>query len=137
LRKQGFTLVEAIIALSLTALILTVIFGALGAGLKSWRLVVKKNSLAQIETNLAERLTLDIRSASSVLSGSTSQEVALKVGPETVSYRLVDRKVRRRSGSWSAYLTSEDEIGRLDFGYPGPGLVTVSLPGARFTVGVR
>ena len=137
MRKPGFTLAEAIIALSLTALVLTVIFGALGAGLRSWRLVVKKNALAQIETNLIERMTIDIRSASSVLSQSTSREVFLQVGNENISYCLVDSKVRRRAGSWSAYLTSEEEITRLDFSYPGPGLVKIALNKDEFTVGVR
>ncbi|MFA4844557.1 MAG: prepilin-type N-terminal cleavage/methylation domain-containing protein [Candidatus Margulisiibacteriota bacterium] len=135
--KRGFTLVEAIIALSLTALIFTVIFGALGTGVRSWRLVVRKNALAQIETNLAERVTIDIRSASAVLCGSTSQEVFLQVGSENVNYRLVDGKVRRRAGSWSAYLTSEGEIGRLTFSYPEPGLIRIALNKAEFTVGVR
>jgi hypothetical protein len=130
-------LVEAIIALSLTALALTVILGALGQGLKSWRLVVKQNDLAQIETNLTERLTVDVRSASSILSGSTSQEIFLKVGNETVSYCLINDKVRRRVGSWSAYLTSEQELERLSFSYPGPDLVRIVLAGADFTVGVR
>lgn len=135
--RRGFTLVEAIIALSLTVVIFAVIFGALGAGIRSWRLVVQKNALAQIETNLAERLTGDIRSASTVLSGATTQEVLLKVGSENVSYRLVDGKVRRRAGSWSVYLTSEGEIERLNFNYPEPGLVQVAVNKAEFTVGVR
>ena len=135
--KKGFTLVEAIIALSLTALILTIIFGALGAGVRSWRLVVRKNTLAQIETNVAERLTEDIRSASAILSGTTSKEVFLKVGSDTVSYCLVGGKVRRRAGSWSAYLTSEGEIDRLSFNCPGPGLVQIGLNKSEFTAGIR
>lgn len=135
--RKGFTLIETVIALSLTVVILGVIFGALGAGIRSWRAIVKQNAEAQIETNLAEKLTEDIRSAATVLSGATTLEVFLKVGSDTVSYCLINGKVRRRAGGWSAYLTSEGEISRLDFNYPEPGLVRIALNKAEFMVGVR
>ncbi|MDD5593144.1 MAG: type II secretion system protein [Candidatus Margulisbacteria bacterium] len=123
---RGFTLVELVIALTLMAALAGSVFYSFGTGLRAWRKIAGSAQKLQIENITAERLGREIRSGS-ILSGSTSQEIFIKVGPDVVSYRLVENKIRRKKNGGSAYLTSDGEIARLSFDYPAAGLAEVSI----------
>jgi len=137
MKKQGFTLVELMIALSLSAVLLAGIFFSFGQGIRNWRIIVKSASNLQIENLIAERITSDIRAASEISAGSSSEEVVLKNEIETIGYKLVDRKVRRKKGTSISYLTSEDEVRKLFFAYPAAGVVEVKLDDFAWKAAVR
>lgn len=130
--KRGFTLIELIVALTLTTLLLSGLFSALGSGVRSWKRISRQAAARQARLIVAERICADLREAA-LLSGSTSAEVVFRLGPDQVSYKLVDGKVKRNS----AYLTTEKEVEQLSFYYPGPRLVGVRLDGLSFEVFTR
>ena len=135
--RRGFTLVEMIVALALSMVLCGGAFYALGQGLRTWKRTVQKAERLQIENIVAERIARDIRAANEILSPSGSEEVVLKIEAETVSYRLINRKVRRKKGAAAAYLTSEDEIKRLSFAYPENGAVETALDRFIFRAAAR
>lgn len=137
MKSRGFTLVELVIALSLSAVLLAGIFFSFGQGIRNWRIIARSASNMQIKNLVAERITSDIRAAREVSAGSSSEEVVLKNETETIGYKLVDRKVRRRKGASGAYLTSEDEVRKLFFAYPAAGVVEVKLDDFAWKAAVR
>lgn len=131
MRRGGFTLVELIVALTLMSALVSGLFYSFGQALRSWRRINDDAAHLQIQSLVNERLCRDIRSGA-ILASSNSAEVFLKIGAETVSYRLITSKVRRKSGSVSAYLTMDSEIKKLSFAYPSPGAVSVCLDGLTY-----
>lgn len=121
--RQGFTLVELIVSMTLMVILAGGMLFSFGQGLRSWKKVARCSERLQIENIIAERITSDIRCATEILTGSGSQEIFLKIDSDLVSYKLVEHKVKRMS----AYLTCEDEIKKLSFSYPSPGKVQVML----------
>lgn len=121
--RRGFTLVELVVSMTLMVILAGGMLFAFGQGMRNWRKVARHSERLQIENIIAERITNDIRCAAEILAGSGSQEIVLKIDSDPVSYKLVERKVRRKS----AYLTCEDEIKKLSFSYPSPGMIEVML----------
>jgi len=117
-RKNGFTLVELIISLTLFTVLVGGVFYAFGSELRLWRKIADKCQREQVANLVAERICHDIRAASAILTSSGSEEIDLRVGSENISYRLVDYKIRRKKGSSIAYLTNEREVDKLAFSYP-------------------
>jgi hypothetical protein len=115
------------VSLSLIFVLVSGIFYALGQSLRNWRKTAGKAERFQIENLVAERIVLDLRCASEVLTTSSTEELSLRVNSEVISYKLVDQKVRRKKGASSAYLTSENEVNKLAFSYPLQSMVEVCL----------
>ena len=134
--KRGFTLVELIVVLSLMTALTGGLLYAFGNSLRSWRKISRRAATLQIENITAERLCRDIR-GSAIMTGSTSEEIVLKLGPDTVSYKLENGKLRKQKGSSASYLTSENEISRLEFSYPSANLAGVTLDEMFFLAGGR
>ena len=134
--KKGFTLVELVIALTLLTALFSGLFYSFGQGLRTWGKVVQQAERRQIESIVAERICRDIR-LGMILSGSTSAEIFLKVGSETFSYRLIENKIRRKTGVSSVYFTSDGEIKKLEFSYPAPKLVRVEIGDSNFLAAGR
>lgn len=137
MRRSGFTLVELIISLSLMAVLMGGMFFAFGQGWRAWKKVVQNCERHQVEGLVAERIAREARAASEVLAGSGSAEVMLRVGPEIISYKLVEGKVRRKKGASSAYLTCEGEIQSLSFSYPSVDMIRIVLNRQSFCVSAR
>ena len=134
--KKGFTLVELIIALTLLTALTGALFGAFAQDLRSWRKITDRAAQLQTQNIVAERLCREIRSAA-LLPGSSSAELLLRVGSETVSYSLYADKIRRKKGGSTAYWTSEREIKRLEFSYFPDGRIGVLLDDIAFTAAAR
>ena len=134
--QRGFTLVELIIAMSLMTALAGGALYAFGGGLRNWRKISSRAATLQIENITAERLCRDIR-GSAIMTSSTSEEISLKIGADVISYKLESGKVRKKKGSSSAYLTSENEIKKLAFSYPSANLACVTLDELSFIVGGR
>ncbi len=135
--RKGFTLVELIVSLSLMMILAGGMFFALGQGLRGWRKIAGRAEELQIKNLAAERITGDIRFADQILAGSGSQEIILKINSDQISYKLVERKVRRKKGTVTAYLTCEDEVKNLSFSYPAADKVQIILDELAWKVGLR
>ena len=121
-----------IVTLALLSCLLSGLFLAIGTGLRNWRKIGRQAALQQVRSIVAERICADLRAAT-LLPSAGSDEAVFMNGPDQISYKLVDGKIKRNS----AYLTSEGEIGRLSFAYPGGNLVEVRLDGLSFEVCAR
>lgn len=129
MNKKGFTLVELVISLSLMVMIIGITTFAFGQAIRTWRKVAWKSECLQVANLVMERICRDIRAASEISQASSSKELILKIGSETVSYQLVNFKVQRQKGRSVAYLTNEREVENLFFSYPEKDLVEVGVGG--------
>lgn len=126
-QRRGFTLIELIIALALTATMLAAITFAFGQSLRTWKKVARESEKAQIENIVLERICRDLRAASAIQTNSSSREIDLKVGGETINYAWQDLKIKKKRGSSVTYLTSERDTDPLSFFYPSAGVVGVRI----------
>lgn len=122
---SGLTLIELLLAISLSASLLITASSFFWQATRSWKITAVKYSRQQISRLCLERMERDLRSASQLLPSSTSEEVIFVSGGEVLSYRLFDRKLRRKKGATSSYLTVEDEIEDLSFSYPASQAVLI------------
>jgi len=123
--RTGLTLIELLVAISLAAILLTAVSSFFWRSVKSWEIIAVKYGRQQASRPCLARIERDIRSASQVITSSTTEEVSLISGGEVISYRLIEQKLRRKKGASSAYLSSEGEIGDLVFSYPSAGSVII------------
>lgn len=108
--RQGFTLVEMVIALALTAVLVSGIFYAFGQGMRRWARIVRESELLQIENIVGERIIRDLRA-----------------GLKGVSYDLTNGKVRMKKDGVAAYLTNAGEINHLTIAFPEHDLAKLEL----------
>ncbi|MBN3033038.1 MAG: type II secretion system protein [Candidatus Saganbacteria bacterium] len=134
--RRGFTLIELVIALTLLMFLAGVMFPAFARSFRNWRKLAARSGDLQTRLIVAERLCREIRSAT-LLAASGSDEVFLRLGGETISYKLVGNKVRRKKGASSAYLTTDNEVRRLAFAYLSDGRVAVALDDLAFSAAGR
>lgn len=124
--KRGFTLVEIIISLSIFALLLGSMFYVFGVELNLWQRYITASEDLQICNMVMTKITRDIRAADKILS-SSSDQLSLKVGPDTVQYSFVKGKVKRKKNSRASYLTTEGDIATLTFSCPSEKLVETKI----------
>ena len=137
MRKNGFTLVELIVSLTIFALLLGCMFYAFGVELRFWDKIVMKSEKQQIANIVITRMTQDIRSAAKILAGSNSDKLLLMVGSDTIEYSLTNDKVRRKKNNYSSYLTMEGDIEQLSFSYPTAKLVEINIDDYKTRIGLR
>lgn len=135
--KKGFTLIETLVALSLTAIFLGGAYYALGIELKFWQRLADRINSQQVYEAVAQRLLREIRGADQILPGSSQTELKLQFGSDQLTYSLVNGKVRRQKNSSVAYLTDDGEVGSLLFAYPAAKQVEVSIDGRPLTAALR
>ena len=135
--KKGFTLVELLVSISIMSLIIFISLAFTLNSIKLSRKIIKKAEKNQVIVLVAERIWQDVSSADSILPFSSTKELFVKTASDEVAYSLVGGKVRRRLNGQTAYLTSEKEIGRLNFEYLGSNLVGVSLEGKGFVCAIK
>jgi prepilin-type N-terminal cleavage/methylation domain-containing protein len=135
--KKAFTLIELLLALTMLTILIMSVTPALGTVWRSWRRLAAANDRRQIENIVMTRLVNDLREGSQINSGSTTGEVIFTVKGETISYALVNSKVRRKTGSAAAYLTNENEIKSLSFQYSAGKIVGIKLDDLATTVALR
>jgi prepilin-type N-terminal cleavage/methylation domain-containing protein len=135
--RKGFTLIELLISMALLSTLTGTLFFCFGQGLRSWRKMVIKCENAQVSNIIAERIARDVRSSSAILPQSSSEEVYLRSGADTLSYRLSADKIGRRKNLSTAYLTSDGEVERLSFSYPASNEVIVTVGDYTWNVSIR
>jgi prepilin-type N-terminal cleavage/methylation domain-containing protein len=135
--KKGFTLIELLLALTMLTVLIMSVTPALGTAWRSWRRLAAANDRGQIQNIVMTRLVGDLRGASLIDSGSTTAEVSFILQGATISYALVNNKVRRKAGSATGYLTNENEIKSLSFHYSAGKVVDIKLDDLATTVALR
>jgi len=128
--RQGFTLVEVLIALGLAGILLLAGSYALGTFLRTYRTSINKAEKLQIRQMIATRLIREIRSAEK-LEPSTREKLSLRLSGALVSYSYKDGKVRREAGSSASYLTEPGEVKELYFESPSSRMVWIYLDGQK------
>lgn len=131
MKRRGFTLVEMMIALTLSVVVLTAGTFMLSNYLRTFKKLSAAVEKGQIEQFVLNKLTNDIQFAEKVNSGSNATLLILEVKDDTLRYDYFNRKVRRRTNKSTAYLTEAGEISSLAFNYPRPGLVLINLDDSR------
>jgi len=124
--KRGFTLVEMIIALSLSVMVLSAAFYTLSVNLKTWERIFVNIERLQVSSMVLERIGRDIRSADKITNVLESS-LTIALDGETVIYDFNDAKVRRKKGKTSAYLTDKGDLSGLSFKQTGSGLIRTTL----------
>ena len=115
--KRGFTLIELIIALALSAVIMVVTFPGFFQIVRSWErwsAATQKTELAMI---VMTRIVNDLRQADQVEGSGCPDKIALVIDGVAVSYDWHDGKVRRIKSGSSAYLTDTNQTDKLQFSY--------------------
>ena len=126
-KRKGFTIIELAIALSLSAVVMLAIAYSLSVFLRALDKINADVEINQVSSMILGRISFDVRSSDGIAPFSTSKQLVLKVGPESVVYDQSKSKIRRQKSGYAAYLTAGENIGELSFGYPKEGLVKISL----------
>lgn len=127
MKRQGFTLIEMIVALTLSVLVLSAGTFMLSSYLRTYHKLnaaLEKNQVKQFTLN---KIISDIQFAEGINKSSGPDLLILNLKDDTLRYDYFNQKVRRRASKSTAYLTEPGEISSLSFSYPKPGLVTISL----------
>ncbi|NQU17673.1 MAG: prepilin-type N-terminal cleavage/methylation domain-containing protein [Candidatus Saganbacteria bacterium] len=120
--KQGFTLIEILIATSLSVVIITAGFYLLSSHTKLSSQINKKVAEQQISSNIIDIITKDIQNAQSVSSSSTTTKLILNYPAGIMAYEYKNGKVKRKN----RYLTDAGDVSSLAFKYQGK-LVEIKL----------
>ncbi len=127
MKRNGFTLVELLISLSIFTLLSGAMYYALGVELNLWKRIVGTSEKQQIANFVLTRVVRDARSASKILPASNNQKLLLKIGPDSIEYTLINQKIRRKKNAYSAYLTDKRDIQILSFSYPASKEVKIKI----------
>jgi prepilin-type N-terminal cleavage/methylation domain-containing protein len=127
MKRNGFTLVELLISLSIFTLLSGAMYYALGVELNLWKRIVGASEKQQIANFVLTRIVRDTRSASQILPASNHQKLLLKIGPDSIEYTLINQKIRRKKNAYSAYLTDKRDIQILSFSYPASKEVKIKI----------
>lgn len=125
--RKGYTLIELIIALALTLTLTGTMIFAFGQGLRGWKRTVGLAERAQLECLVLDRLARDVRAAEEIKTASGSEEIQLTIDGENVNYFWQEAKLGRKKGSSVAYLTSEGEIDKPEYGYPARNIAEIKI----------
>ncbi|MBI5699048.1 prepilin-type N-terminal cleavage/methylation domain-containing protein [Candidatus Saganbacteria bacterium] len=131
MKERGFTLVEMIIALTLSVLVLSAGTFMLSNYLRTYKKLSSAVEKNQIEQFVLRKVVSDIQFAENINIGSAPGLLVLNLKDDMLRYDYFDQKVRRRANKSTAYLTEAGEISSLSFSYPRPGLVLINLDNAK------
>ncbi len=130
--RKGFTLIEVIVALSLSAAVLLAGTFVFSSAYRTYKFESKKSEHMQIEQAVLVRIEKDCRSALKI--DLTESRLTIN---STKYYELKDKKVHMQDGSYSSYLTDVDEIKNLKFRQLKPNLMEISIDSSTTEVATR
>ena len=137
MKRRGFTLVEMIISMTISAMLIGGMLFAFGAGFRLWKKIVSAGEKQQIANMVLTRIIRDARSADKISASSGAGVLSLKTGTESIEYSLADNKVRRKKDSYSSYLTDAGEVAELSFSYPSGKQVEIKVENFKAKVSLR
>lgn len=127
MNKKGFTLVELMISLTISAMLIGGVLYAFSAEFALWKRIVAGSEKQQIANMVLTRIISDSRNANEISPSSSSSALSLKVGTESIEYSLANNKVRRKKDGYSSYLTDTGDLGALSFSYPDAKQVEIKV----------
>ncbi len=129
MKRKGLTLVELLISLTILSMLFGGMYYALGVELSLWKRIVSASEKQHIANLVLARVIRDTRSASEILPASNNQQLLLKIGTDSIQYRLLNQKIRRKKNNYSAYLTDKGDLQTLSFSYPTTKEAEIALDG--------
>ena len=127
LNKQGFTLVELLIALMISALVLNsaflFAFGALSAKKKT---AAFSNNFQEAASSLGLMIK-EIRASESISPSSTDTKLLLLCGPDLITFEFLSGKIKRSKNASGQYITTDDSLDKTVFFYPSPGTARIEI----------
>jgi prepilin-type N-terminal cleavage/methylation domain-containing protein len=127
MKKNGFTLVELIISMTISAMLMGGMLYAFGVEFNLWKKIVNTSEKQQIANMVFTRIIRDARNANEISPSSSNSTLSLKVGAESIEYSLVNSKVRRKKDGYSSYLTAAGDLMALSFFYPAAKQVEIKV----------
>ncbi len=124
---SGFTLIELLISIAIIGVLIGASFYVLSSFWRAESGIKKILDQNQSVRFVMERIINEARRAEDISSSSISSKLILEYDGFSISYDYANKKVRRRKGGGSSYLTEENKISGLEFYYPVPKLVKISI----------
>jgi len=105
--KRGFTLLEILVAISLSLLIIGSLYGIYVTSYKSYRRNINKADLNQNVRIVLERLTRDLRQTNEITTTLPASEIKFQDGHDTTKIRYINyfRDVNNNLHSKTSYYT--------------------------------
>ena len=134
LNKNGFTLVELLIALIISAMVLNsaflFAFGALGTQKRA--LTFSSNFQEALST--LGLMTKEIRASNLISPSSTDKKLLLFSGPDLITYEFLSGKIKRSRNASGQYITADGSLEKAAFFYPSPKSVRIEICPANTTL---
>ena len=127
LNKNGFTLVELLIALIISALIINSAFlFAFGMLAAQKRAAVFSRNFQEAAASLG-LMTKEIRASNSISPSSTDTKLLLLSGPDLITYEFLSGKIKRSKNTSGQYITADGSLEKTVFYYPSPKIVRIEI----------
>ncbi len=120
--KKAFTLIEILIATSLSVLIISAGFYLLSSHVRLSNKINNNVEQQQICNNIIDIITKDIQNAKNISNSSTPSRLILNYPTGIWTYEYKNGKVKRKN----RYLTDVGDVSSLIFSYKG-NLVEIKL----------
>jgi len=109
MNKRAFTLIELLISLGILSLVLGSCFLLLGTQVKTYQKCQRDLQEKQLSTRILNLVSKDLRNAE-VLNLVSTNEIHLNLKGQSIIYGAQDKKIKRKSGEQTAYLTNANEV---------------------------
>lgn len=137
MRSRGFTLVELLVAMSVTSILLVFIFYLFFAGIRVYEKISQNIKQVKVMVFVMDKMTDDVLMSKGIDPISNQQELSLLHDESNILYNYKNNKVRRQKGSKASYLTIENDIKGLEFEYLDSGVkvkLNTAIYGHMFSV---
>lgn len=123
--KKGFTLVELLLALMVSALVLNSAFLLAFGTLHTQKRTAVFSKNYQEAAALLGLMTKEIRAANAISPSSTGSKLVLVSGPDLITYEFLSQKIKRSKNLSGQYMTGDGTLKKTAFSYPAPGIVRI------------
>jgi len=125
--KKGFTLIELIVAVSLSVIVMASLFSFLFALLK-WR-DMSTGKLRGLNTvrSAMQTMSREIKASKGISPVSDKDRIIIIFDTYTISFDLNAGKIRRIKGGSTQYLTPDSSVSSLLFSYQDPERASFSI----------
>lgn len=126
MRDKAFTLIELLVAVSLSVIILCAGSYMIVNFLHSYKSAASNLNKLQAEQIVLRNITKDCRQAKKI---EINKAAAIITNPDgiIITYELINKKVRRKQGSASSYITDDNEIKSLSCSLEAQNLITINI----------
>jgi|GEM_PF-1537056 len=127
INTSGFTLVELLITMAVLGMLFGAGFYFTSIFFRTESIVHKTLGANQCVRFVMGKIASEIREAKTLSPASSPSLLILDYDGFTIRYDYANKKVRRRKGGGSSYLTETGDVSGLIFGYPSTKLVHIRI----------